>query len=101
MTFKDYVTELSNPEINNLEKYLDRIFAELDVDTEFTKHFKDRLQGRESEVKQQSIKDSFNKLLKKYKEEILQKKNVGVLLKDMSNDINIPVHHISEERQLL
>ena len=31
MTFKDYVTELSNPEINNLEKYLDRIFAELDV----------------------------------------------------------------------
>ena len=61
MTFIDYLTELSNPEIKSLENYLDRIFAEIDVDVNFTRHFKDRLQGRESEVKQQTIKDSFKR----------------------------------------
>lgn len=90
MTFKDYITELSNAEINSLEDYLDKIFAELDIDAEFTRHFKERLQGRESEVKQQSIKDSFNKLLKKYKDVILKKTEVKALLQDLSNNINIP-----------
>lgn len=90
MTFKDYITELDDSEINSLEDYLDRIFAELKVDVEFTKHFKDRLKGRESELKQQTIKDSFNKLLKKYQERIVKSPNVNAILQDMSNNINVP-----------
>ena len=90
MSFKDYLTELTDPEIKSLENYLDRIFAELKVDVEFTRHFRDRLHGREASVPQEEIRASFNKLLKKYKDDILKKQKVGVLLKDMSNDINVP-----------
>ena len=90
MTFKDYITELDNSEIKSLESYLDRIFAELDVDVEFTKHFIDRLHGREADVSQMTIKNSFNKLLKKYKTVILKKTKVKALLQDLSNNINIP-----------
>ena len=56
----------------------------------FTKHFKDRLKGRESEVKQQTIKDTFNKMLKKYHERIIKSPDIGILLTDMSNNINVP-----------
>ena len=90
MTFKDYLVELDNSEIKSLESYLDRIFAIIDVDVDFTKHFKDRLRGRESELKQQTIKDSFNKLLKKYKERIVKSPDVNAILQDMSNNINVP-----------
>lgn len=90
VTFKDYLTELTDPEIKSLENYLDRIFAVLKIDVEFTRHFRDRLHGREAGVEQEEIRASFNKLLKKYKDDILKKKEVGVLLKDMSNDINVP-----------
>lgn len=90
MKFKQYLVELNNQEINSLEQYLDKIFAILKIDVEFTRHFKDRLQGREKDVSQAEIKDSFNKLLKKYKEDITKKERVGQLLKDMSNDVNIP-----------
>lgn len=90
MTFKDYITELDNSEINSLEDYLDKIFAVLKVDVEFSKHFKDRLKGRESELKQQSIKDSFNKLLKKYQERIVKSPDANAILQDMSNNINVP-----------
>ena len=90
MTFKDYLVELNDSEIKSLESYLDRIFAIIDVDVDFTKHFKDRLRGRESELKQQTIKDSFNKLLKKYKERIVNSPDVNAILQDMSNNINVP-----------
>ena len=90
MTFRDYLTELDNDGIKSLESYLDRIFAELNVDVEFTKHFKDRLKGREAGVSQMSIKNSFNKLLKKYKNVIVKKTNVKALLQDLNNNINIP-----------
>ena len=90
MTFKDYLTELDDSEIKSLEDYLDRIFATLKVDVEFTRHFKDRLRGRESELKQQTIKDSFNKMLKKYQERIVKSPDVNAILQDMSNNINVP-----------
>ena len=90
MTFREYLTELDNAGINKLESYLDRIFAELKVDVEFTKHFKDRLKGREADVSQMTIKNSFNKLLKKYKNVIVKKTKVKALLQDLSNNINIP-----------
>ena len=90
MTFSEYLTELDNAGINKLESYLDRIFAELNVDIQFSHHFKERLRGRESEVKQQSIKDSFNKMLKKYSERIIKSPKVKSILQDLGNNINIP-----------
>ena len=90
MTFKNYISELNNQEIKSLEDYLDNIFAVLKVDVEFTRHFKERLQGRESELKQQSIKNSFNKMLQKYQERIVKSPDANAILQDMSNNINVP-----------
>lgn len=89
-TLKQYLTELSNTEINALEAYLDKIFAVLDVDVEFTKHFKERLQGREESVKMQEIKNTFNKLLKKYQERIVKSPKAKSVLQDLSNNLNVP-----------
>lgn len=89
-TLKQYLTELTNSEINSLEAYLDKIFAELEVDVEFTRHFKERLQGREETVKIRDIKDTFNKMLKKYQERIVKSPKAKSVLQDLSNNLNIP-----------
>ena len=89
-TLKHYLTELSNSEINSLEAYLDKIFAVLDVDVEFTRHFKERLQGREDTVKIAEIKSTFNKMLKKHQEKIIKSPKAKSVLQDLSNNLNVP-----------
>ena len=91
MTFKSFLlNELAEIDLVRLEKYLDRIFAALNTDVEFTRHFKERLFGREKRLSGNEIAASFKKLLNKYREKIIENTKVVSLLKDLSNDINIP-----------
>ena len=34
---------ISNSELKSVEDYVDKLFANIDIDVEFTKHFKDRM----------------------------------------------------------
>ena len=44
--FKDMYEEVSQKELNDLEKFADRLLNKFDVDIEFTRHFKDRMNDK-------------------------------------------------------
>lgn len=85
--------ELQSPkEVVQLEQILDKLFASLGLNVEFTRHFTERLLGRESDVTIREVATSFDKLRKKYKQRLLSAKKKGhyeAILKDFSSELNI------------
>jgi len=85
--------ELQTPqEVNELERALDNMFRTLGLDVKFTKHFIERLLGREKKVTVEEIVAAFADLKKKYKQRLLSAKKKGgyeAILKDFSHDLNI------------
>jgi len=82
----------STAEVIELEKQLDKMFATLGLDVQFTRHFIERILGRERDVTVQSILHSFDQLKRKYKSRLLgAKKNPGysAVLRDFDQDLNI------------
>ena len=42
--FKEYISEdISKNDLNQIEKYADKLFAAVGIDVEFTRHFLDRV----------------------------------------------------------
>lgn len=85
--------ELQSPaEIQELEAHLDALMRTVGLDVEFSRHFVERLLGREKRITQEEIVMAFAKLKSKYKKRLLSaKKKPGyeAVLKDFSNDLNI------------
>lgn len=85
--------ELKSPvEITTLEHQLDSLMRPVGLDVEFSRHFIERLLGRERQVTILEILDAFTKLKRKYKKKLLNaKRNPGytATLKDFDNDLNI------------
>ena len=84
--------KLSQSQVNELERFADKLLAKYDIDIEFTKHFVDRVNDarNEPEVKVAELQKFFKKVKKAKGNKI---KNVGDLqavLKDVTNDLNIP-----------
>ena len=63
----------SSDELNKLESYLDQLMMPVGLDVEFTKHFIERLVGREKEISIEEITTAFTKLKRKYKKRLLRK----------------------------
>lgn len=79
-------------EVHALESKLDALMAELDIDVSFSRHFVERLLGREQQVSQEEIVASFDKLKSKYKNKLEVAKGKGnykALLKDLDQELNI------------
>jgi uncharacterized FlaG/YvyC family protein len=101
MNFKEYLVlenstddEISKSELNVIEKQLDKLFSDLGIDIEFSRHFLVRLndprnkkQITANELVQiyQDVKSKFGTKLSKSSGEIEK------LIKSASTDINIPV----------
>jgi len=85
--------ELQSPaEVIELERQLDALMRPVGLDVEFTRHFVERLLGRERRVTADEITRAFDKLKKKYKKRLLaakRKNNFKALLRDLSADLNI------------
>ena len=42
--FKEYISEeITKNDLNQIEKYADKLFADVGIDVEFTRHFLDRV----------------------------------------------------------
>ncbi len=96
--FKDFVTrgpilELKSPtELNVLHNALENMFSDLGLHVEFTKHFIERLFGREQKVQSREIISSFGKLKAKYRTKLEQAKGSSEfegIIKDFGKDLNI------------
>ena len=80
-------------QLDALEKALDKVFAQVGIDVEFTRHFLDRVND-ERNVRQITIQELailFKKEFQKYAKPIARLgPDAQAVLKDLSSDINVP-----------
>jgi len=92
---KDLIKEdISMSQLNQVEKHLDKIWAKVGIDVEFTRHFHDRVNDARNgkPINTAELIRIYREIYKKYGKPISQLSNgVNILLKDMSTDINVPV----------
>lgn len=85
--------EVTQAQLDSLEKVLDRVFAQLNIDVEFTRHFLDRVND-ERNVKQITITELamlFKKEFQKWGKPIARLgPDAEAVMKDLATDINIP-----------
>ena len=95
LNFKDfYLTEkVTVKQIDDLEKFGDRLLHKFDIDIEFTKHFADRMNDPRNspEIKVSEIQKLFKKIQKMKGAEIKKHADMEVVIKDLSKDLNLPV----------
>ena len=85
--------EVKKSDLDQIEKYADRLFASLDIDVEFTRHFLDRVND-ERNVKQitpSELTRLFKQTYKKHGKTISKLgSDAEAVINDMKTDINMP-----------
>lgn len=84
---------ITQSELDGVELYLDRLFASVGIDIEFTKHFLDRVNDvrNKRQIEPEEIEDLFAKVYDEYGEEISKLgSNAEAVLTDMESDVNVP-----------
>jgi hypothetical protein len=92
--FESFLVEKVNQtQIDQLEKFADRILQKYDIDITFTKHFVDRLNDTRNnpEIKVAELQKFFKKIERKKGEGIKQNADTEVVLKDLTTNLNLPV----------
>jgi hypothetical protein len=85
--------EVSQKQIDDLEKFADRMLAKYDIDVTFTRHFVDRMNDNRNdpEIKVAELQKFFKKIQKKKGSQIKANPDIEAVLKDMSTNLNLPV----------
>ena len=80
-------------DVNDLEKFADRILAKYGIDVEFTRHFVDRLNDPRNspEIKVSELQKFFKKIQRNKGRNIINNPDTEAVLKDMSTNLNLPV----------
>ena len=91
--FKDMYEEVSQKELDDLEKFADRLLNKFDVDIEFTRHFKDRMNDKRNKpaITVAELQRLFKKMADNKGKKIKKHGNSEAILKDMQSDLNLPV----------
>jgi len=92
--FKEFLDEkVTQTQINDLEKFADRILAKYDIDVEFTRHFVDRVNDDRNnpDITIAELQKLFKKIQKHKGEALKDAEGTEVVLKDLQSDLNIPV----------
>lgn len=77
----------------NIEKFADRLFAELDIDVAFTKHFKDRVNDDRNHPKitGTELVDFFREAFKKHGKQIKARgEGLDGILQQITHNLNLP-----------
>ena len=85
--------DFTQKDVNDLEKFADRILKKYSIDVEFTRHFVDRLNDPRNspEIKVSELQRFFKKIQKNKGKNIRNNPDVEAVLKDMSTNLNLPV----------
>jgi uncharacterized protein YcfJ len=85
--------DVSQKQINDLEKFADRILGKFKIDVEFTKHFVDRMNDKRNspDIKVAELQKLFKKIQKNKAKDVKDNKGIEAVLKDLSSDLNLPV----------
>lgn len=92
---KPVESEITQAQLDLLEKYLDKLFAAANLDVEFTRHFIDRVNDERNrkQITINELRQIFTKAYKRY----AQGRGIAgygpgfeAVLKDMMSDVNLP-----------
>jgi hypothetical protein len=91
--FKDMFEEVSQKQLNDLEKFADRLLDKFDIDIEFTRHFADRMNDARNKpaISIPEMQRLFKKIAKEKGQNIKKHGNAEAVLKDMQSDLNLPI----------
>ena len=92
-SFKTVIESVSQRELDDLEKFGDRLLNKFDIDIEFTRHFADRLNDKRNDpdIKVTELQRLFKKIAKNKGKGIKKHGDSEAVLKDMQSDLNLPV----------
>jgi hypothetical protein len=91
--FKTYIEKISRSELNNVEYRIDKLFADLGIDVEFTRHFLDRVNDARNvrDITTDELEDLFKKTREKFGLKIQGlKPDYEAVLTDLNTWINLP-----------
>ena len=85
--------DFTQKDVNDLEKFADRILKKYNIDVEFTRHFVDRLNDPRNSpaIKVSELQKFFKKIQRNKGANIRSNPDVEAVLKDMSTNLNLPV----------
>ena len=85
--------DVSQKELQDLEKFADRLLNKFDVDIEFTRHFADRMNDKRNKpaITIAELQRLFKKMADNKGKKIKKHGNSEAILKDMQSDLNLPV----------
>jgi len=92
--FDDMFSEdVTQKQLNDLEKFGDRLLAKFKIDIEFTRHFADRMNDARNKpsITVAELQKVFKKIAKRKAVEIRQNPDSEAVLKDMQADLNLPI----------
>ena len=93
-TFSTYIFErISKSDLDQVEKYADRLFAAVGIDVEFTRHFHDRVNDERNKkpINSAELVRLFRLTYKKYGKKIAQMNpDAEAVITDMDTDVNMP-----------
>ena len=85
--------EVSQQQLNDLEKFADRLLAKFKIDVEFTRHFADRMNDDRNKpaITVGELQKVFKKIASHKGAEIRQNPDIEAVLKDIQSDLNLPI----------
>ena len=93
-TFSTYIFErISKSDLDQIEKYADKLFASLGIDVEFTRHFLDRVNDERNKkpINQAELVRLFRLTYKKHGKKIASMNpDAQAVIHDMETDVNMP-----------
>ncbi len=86
------VEKISQSQINDLERFADKLLSKYNIDIEFTRHFVDRVNDARNtpEIKIAELQKFFKKIHKAKGNKIKSTGDMQAVLKDIEKDLNIP-----------
>lgn len=90
---KMYAEYVSQKQIDDLEKFADKMLAKHNINFTFTKHFVDRMNDKRNdpEIKVAELQKFFKKIQQRKGSQIKANPDIEAVLKDMSTNLNLPV----------
>ena len=98
--------QITKSDLDQVERYADKLFAALGIDVEFTKHFMDRVNDARNmkQITSSELVRLFKQSYKKYGKKIAKMSDdANAVINDMKTDINMPfvLNHKKGEIELV
>lgn len=92
---------ISKPELNDIERFIDKLFSVLNIDIVFTTHFYDRLNDLRNgkDIESGELINLFKKFFQRYKDKIsLLPLEQEAIIKDIESKLNLPFTLVYDKR---